>query len=613
MTARFSAEPVLAGLKDFQRSTVEHAFDRLFVAPDSTKRFLVADEVGLGKTMVARGVIAKAIERLENDGVERVDIVYICSNADIAAQNVRKLDIAGSGAAIASRLTLLAKQVQNLRERSLNIVALTPGTSFEQTSFTGKQEERVLLYALLRDAWELGSGTGPKNVLQATTRRAETFRDALRSLDRASIDDGIAGEFAAGVKQREAEECQAGQPTIRERFDELSQEFARTRQRILLDQRQRRNAVISELRGLLAASCVEALEPDLVAASEERAAELRSLLRDYQRELYGVEPEASAHLREIGAQIQALLSRYIARTERVGAAGRRDSMLRQVVRTPPLGADDLRQYLLVQSVADSLEQPDVMELWKSAPYLLNFLDGYKLRSRFDAECATPDGERKLAAVIEGQQDLLLGSSRLAAYEELDPGGQRLRALAEDVIDSEAWRLLWIPPALPYHELGGAYAHPDLAGFTKRLVFSAWRAVPRSAAGLLSYGHAVRKNVALAHGAGALAADQPDPWATAFELAAGDRLPTDSELVPFWIYPLEHGAFVERQVLALPMSRELDRLTALRNALAVYRLAFGQARQEDVIDHLLTRLGPERAEALAAELRIDLRPPTDLRP
>jgi hypothetical protein len=28
----------------------------------------------------------------------------------------------------------------------------------------------------------------------------------------------------------------------------------------------------------------------------------------------------------------------------------------------------------------------------------------------------------------------------------------------------------------------------------------------------------------------------------------------------------------------------------------------------VIDHLLTRLGLERAQALAAELRIDLRPP-----
>jgi hypothetical protein len=44
------------------------------------------------------------------------------------------------------------------------------------------------------------------------------------------------------------------------------------------------------------------------------------------------------------------------------------------------------------------------------------------------------------------------------------------------------------------------------------------------------------------------------------------------------------------------SDEPDRL----NALAVYRLEFGQASQEDVIDYLLTRLGIDRAKALAAE-------------
>jgi len=66
------------------------------------------------------------------------------------------------------------------------------------------------------------------------------------------------------------------------------------------------------------------------------------------------------------------------------------------------------------------------------------------------------------------------------------------------------------------------------------------------------------------------------------------------------------------VLALPLSYELDRLDRLRNAQAVYRLAFGQARQEDVIDHPFGRLGADRAAALAAELRIDSRPRRSLR-
>ena len=67
------------------------------------------------------------------------------------------------------------------------------------------------------------------------------------------------------------------------------------------------------------------------------------------------------------------------------------------------------------------------------------------------------------------------------------------------------------------------------------------------------GHAVRKNVARRHRRGALAVEG-DPWAEAFELAVADRLPTDSDLVPYWVYPDDNGAAVERRFLALPLSR-----------------------------------------------------------
>ena len=185
--ADFRAGPVLAGLKDFQRATVEHAFDRLFMAPDSTRRFLVADEVGLGKTLVAKGIVAKAIEHLHQQGVERIDVVYICSNADIAGQNVRKLDVTGQGAPIASRLTLLAKQIGGMRRQDVNLLALTPGTSFNQSGGGGIGDERVLLYWLLREVWDLGDHSAPKNLLQGGVGR-KRFRDRLRSFDRSQID-----------------------------------------------------------------------------------------------------------------------------------------------------------------------------------------------------------------------------------------------------------------------------------------------------------------------------------------------------------------------------------------------------------------------------------------
>lgn len=155
MSARPDTAAALAGLKDFQRVTVDYVFDR-FYGPHPTRRFLVADEVGLGKTLVARGVIARAIDHLW-DKVSRIDIIYICSNSDIARQNIDRLRIRGCDAvAQATRLTLLPLHMENLQQQSsprVNFVALTPATSFEQTGGGGRIDERVLLYWLLDRAW----------------------------------------------------------------------------------------------------------------------------------------------------------------------------------------------------------------------------------------------------------------------------------------------------------------------------------------------------------------------------------------------------------------------------------------------------------------------------
>lgn len=144
---------VLASLKDFQRATVEHAFRRLWLDDDRVKRFLVADEVGLGKTMVAKGVIAKTVEHLW-DTDTRIDIVYICSNSQIARQNLGRLNVVG-GVELrhADRLTLLPKVIREMRGQRINFVSFTPGTSFQVGRSGGKGEERVLLYWMLAACW----------------------------------------------------------------------------------------------------------------------------------------------------------------------------------------------------------------------------------------------------------------------------------------------------------------------------------------------------------------------------------------------------------------------------------------------------------------------------
>jgi len=106
---------ILAQLKDFQRDTVEHVFRRMYLDADCSHRYLIADEVGLGKTLVARGLIAKAIDLLW-DRRERIDIIYVCSNTDIARQNINRLNVTGSDDfTLSSRITLLPITVQQMR------------------------------------------------------------------------------------------------------------------------------------------------------------------------------------------------------------------------------------------------------------------------------------------------------------------------------------------------------------------------------------------------------------------------------------------------------------------------------------------------------------------
>ncbi|MGH7483515.1 MAG: helicase, partial [Longimicrobiales bacterium] len=137
---------IVAGLKDFKRRSVEYVYDRLY-GDCATRRFLLADEVGLGKTLVARGLIAKTIEYLRQERKKRIDIVYICSNADIARQNIRRLNVTEKeDFQFASRITLLPQQVQELSKNRLNFISFTPHTSFHLGNRGGRVDERVLLY-----------------------------------------------------------------------------------------------------------------------------------------------------------------------------------------------------------------------------------------------------------------------------------------------------------------------------------------------------------------------------------------------------------------------------------------------------------------------------------
>ena len=119
------------------------------------------------------------------------------------------------------------------------------------------------------------------------------------------------------------------------------------------------------------------------------------------------------------------------------------------------------------------------------------------------------------------------------------------------------------------------------------------------------GHAVRKNVGAAHRADALRSRESDPWNAAFAAAELCRGPDMNDLWPWWTYPGESK--IERWIPSLPLSRDQQRETRLQRQRALYRLAFGQPRQEDLLT-ILDQQGYAEDDERLADLRIDLRPP-----
>ncbi len=532
----------LQGLKDFQRRTVDYVDKRMW-GKDPTRRFLVADEVGLGKTLVARGVIAKAIDRLW-DHVERIDVVYICSNAQIARQNLARLRVGDeTGQDFADRLTLLARRIDDLQGRKLNFVSFSPGTSFNVGDSGGKAEERVLLYWMLRSQLpQLKSDFWLKFFRGAT--RLHNFRNQVSWFDRESIptamSEALMSELRSSTGSRNHDsllgELFACGEKFKYRRDDWWPDSHLSSWRYQL---------VGRMRQQLARAAVAALEPDIIVLDEFQrftsllhddnpGAELARALFDHGEarllllsatpfKMYTLpdEEEGEDHYKSFlqtvdflagskrtdvvkeslgdlrrglmtddrdGAQaardiVQHELRRVIVRTERLAATPDRDGMLTQAS-MPGLALSDrdLHDYRFISRLASALEQPDMLEYWRSSPYVLELMDGYVVKKELERAGSRSDDVK--SAVRQARN--LLSRRQINAYEALDPGNAKMRALAHDGLDSGAWRLAWIPPSLPYYQLSGPYADECLRHFTKRLVFSAWNVVPKAISSVLSY-------------------------------------------------------------------------------------------------------------------------------
>ena len=255
-------------LKDFQRATAQHAFERLYLDPESKRRFLVADETGLGKTHVAKEVISLTLEHLHKvEHVDRIDIVYVCSNADIAAQNIRKLNVTGAHSpSSATRLTMLITQPDLLKTRRVGggkattFVAFTPNTSFQFGWQLGMARERALLYVLLSDHLGIGGkrSTAAQRIFQGEVKDRQRFYDWYIAPYRSS-------RFEPGIHREFLEEFDKSDE--RDGLVSLIEDVA-GRRSLTEGQHRAAREIVGGLRQMLARAAAAALEPDLVILDE---------------------------------------------------------------------------------------------------------------------------------------------------------------------------------------------------------------------------------------------------------------------------------------------------------------------------------------------------------
>ena len=258
---RFDPLPLLAPLKRFQRRTVDYVIRRMYEDSNPTKYFLVADEVGLGKTLVARGVIAKMIDKLWTK-VPRIDVIYVCSNTAIAQQNLNRLNVIGEGAtSLPTRLTLMPLHLageHGLRHNKVNFVSLTPGTAFNLRSSLGIVKERALIYRLLGGC--IDPDRGFSNLLRGwvTADSWNWWRHQVAGQD---VDLNLQNDFREAIQKQQA--------WIRD-LEDLSRQFLGHGHpgSYGSEIRSRQSGMISKLRRELAQVCVEALEPDLIVLDE---------------------------------------------------------------------------------------------------------------------------------------------------------------------------------------------------------------------------------------------------------------------------------------------------------------------------------------------------------
>ena len=598
MDAQEHIDKALAGLKDFQRETVAYTIEQFY--KNGKTKMLIADEVGLGKTIVSRGVIARMYEKFiaEHSIDKPFNVIYICSNQAIASQNIGKLNIfeGKDGESVVDysrdddRMTALAYKPKKIDGQfNFRIKALTPGTSFDQNTNAGRADERVLIFRLLYNHDLLKEKRNSLKWLIKGTRRMKEKNWDKRIKDAISYDKNGKVKYylmnyrpiRRGVKTVFYKKLQERVPLnklkgiYKELGIEKEKSCAYLLSKICSNYIYEKNyekysnywSIVSYLRLLLSDCCKEYLKADIFVLDEFQR--YNKLLQTGETDNPGVElarqilnkegarvlmlsatpfkPYTSSydelhgehHYKEFKRVLQFLLKdeqpkfwkefevkrgsffKYIrhstklkenfgdavrvkqeleetyrsciSRTERMIVSKEKDAMIKSKVEVLNIQQEDIKDFVLFDKIVEHLNKehacrlPIPMEYVKSCPYPLSFLTDYQHKKKLERHYADDPVLQNLIAKSRGAW---VNLSLIKDYKPLFPKkssilpNAKIRLLFDETINNNGWKYLWVPPSIPYYELQGAFKGGQ--NYSKTLIFSAWKMVPRMVASLVSY-------------------------------------------------------------------------------------------------------------------------------
>lgn len=541
-------------LKDFQKATVEHIVN--IFKSKKQRRVLLSDEVGLGKTIVSKGVIQAVGELSDEYGIwddNTYRVVYICSNANIVKQNTENLGIEDVMNIDESRLSMqhfiVAKKVKELQKSKKSkpriLIPLTPGTSFNLQTSAGNMNERALMFAILSHLDDFKDHkTALKNRLNIYGANGDNWTDIIDKYEK-DIKENVCTGYRENIsKEVVNDDC------YQEAKDLLLKAIA-------LNDYNTTNKAITLFRIIFCKISMKKLNPDLVIMDEfqrfsslldlEGNSEEAMLTRtffgkedgpfillvsatpykpfttleelnenkideqyqdfnkladflfdgredivfqqvwhDYSKELCHISSDNLDILIAKKNIAEDTMYEAMSRTERYRNSSQDDTYLK-------ISTGDIASYYQMQEVLGECNKMSEgrfgvktlpMEYAKSSPYLLSFMDKYKLKEKL-AKAYTEHPWK-----IKQKQQYLIKKKNINTYERIPSCNAKLDKLSNILFgekgEKHGEQLFWIPASHPYYKIPASNVFAKNHDFSKVLVFSAWEMVPRMIACMISY-------------------------------------------------------------------------------------------------------------------------------